>query len=60
MSCAGHMCAYRKQSAGQPTQLLTKRTRPLLLRLFSQVGTALPQSFFFHTISHTCSISCAV
>lgn len=27
----------RKQSAGQPAQLLTKRSRPLLLRLFSQV-----------------------
>lgn len=36
--CSVHMCFNRKQSPGQPTQLLTKWTRALFLCLFSQVG----------------------
>lgn len=36
--CSVHMYVNRKQSFGQPAQLLAKRTRPLLLCVFSQVG----------------------
>lgn len=47
-----HLRFIRKQSTGQPSQLLTKRTCPLLVCLISKVGFA-----FYHTIcSHTCAL----
>lgn len=48
--CCIYMCFSRKQSFGQPTQLLTKRTSPLFLRLFSQVGVLLSS---YHESPHS-------